>query len=190
MLGRQQADGMSELRGVISPELRATLEAVFAKLAAPGMCNPVDEVACVDGAPSQEAIDRDTRSAAQRGHDALQAALRALLASGELGQRNGLPAGIIVTTTLRELEAAAGRALTGGGTILPMSDVIRLGRHAEAAGKPTRSHCVVPRRAGHFARSRVVYPVSRSRVRSPALCMVGAGGTRTHHPPPEPLRPP
>jgi hypothetical protein len=41
-----------------------------------------------------------------------------------------LPAALIVTTTLRELEAAAGRGLTGGGTILPMSDVIRLGRHA------------------------------------------------------------
>ncbi|MCA2277183.1 DUF222 domain-containing protein, partial [Mycobacterium intracellulare] len=53
-----------------------------------------------------------------------------LLASGELGQHNGLPASIIVTTTLAELEAAAGRALTGGGTILPMSEVIRLGRHA------------------------------------------------------------
>ncbi|MCA2318015.1 DUF222 domain-containing protein, partial [Mycobacterium sp. WUMAC-025] len=66
----------------------------------------------------------------QRGHDALLAGLRALLASGKLGQHNGLPASIIVTTTLQELEAAAGRGLTGGGTILPMSDVIRLGRHA------------------------------------------------------------
>ncbi|WP_297848846.1 HNH endonuclease signature motif containing protein [Mycobacterium sp.] len=130
MLGRQQADGMSELRGLISPELRATMESVFAKLAAPGMCNPFDEVPCVDGAPSQEAIDGDPRSACQRQHDALQAALRALLGSGELGQHNGLPAALIVTTTLRELEAAAGRGLTGGGTILPMSDVIRLGRHA------------------------------------------------------------
>ena len=46
---------------------------------------------------------------------------------GELGQHNGLPASVIVTTTLAELEAAAGRGLTGGGTILPMSDVIRLG---------------------------------------------------------------
>jgi hypothetical protein len=47
-----------------------------------------------------------------------------------LGQHNGLPASIIVTTTLRELEAAAGRGLTGGGTLLPMSDVIRLASHA------------------------------------------------------------
>jgi hypothetical protein len=129
-LGNQQADGMSPLQGWLTPELRATLEAVLAKLAAPGMCDPLDDTATVDGAPSQEAIDRDARSVAQRNHDALLAALRALLASGNLGQHNGLPASIIVTTTLGELEAAAGRGLTGGGSILPMSDVIRLARHA------------------------------------------------------------
>ncbi|OBG28644.1 HNH endonuclease signature motif containing protein [Mycobacterium sp. 852002-51057_SCH5723018] len=129
-LGNQQADGMSELRGVLTPEARATLEAVLAKLAAPGMCNPFDDTRCVDGPPTQEAIDGDARSAGQRNHDALNAALRALLASGKLGQHNGLPASIIVTTTLKELEAAAGRGLTGGGSILPMSDVIRLARHA------------------------------------------------------------
>ncbi len=58
------------------------------------------------------------------------AALRALLASGQLGQHNGLPATIVVTTTLENLEAAAGTGLTGGGTRLPMSDVIRIARHA------------------------------------------------------------
>jgi len=41
-----------------------------------------------------------------------------------------LPASIIITTTLQELEAGAGKALTGGGTLLPMSDVVRLGTHA------------------------------------------------------------
>ncbi|MGV0046583.1 HNH endonuclease signature motif containing protein [Mycobacterium colombiense] len=129
-LGNQQADGMSALRGWLTPEARATLEAVLAKLAAPGMCNPLDETPCVDGAPSQEAIERDPRSAAQRNHDGLNAALRGVLASGKLGQHNGLPASIIVTTTLQDLEAATGRGLTGGGTMLPMSDVIRLARHA------------------------------------------------------------
>ncbi len=129
-LGKQGPDGMSELRGTISPELRATLEAVLAKLAAPGMCNPLDDTPCVDGAPTQEAIDRDARSASQRNHDGLLAASRALLASGKLGQHNGLPASIVLTTTLAELEVAAGKGLTGGGTILPMSDVIRLARHA------------------------------------------------------------
>ena len=129
-LGNQGSDGMSELRGWLTPEARATLEAVWAKLAAPGMCNPDEESPCVDGSPDEQAILRDFRSVAQRQHDALNAALRGLLASGELGQHNGLPASIIVTTTLAEMEAAAGRGLTGGGTILPMSDVIRLARHA------------------------------------------------------------
>jgi Domain of unknown function (DUF222) len=129
-LGKQGPDGMSELRGMLTPEARATLEAVLAKLAAPGMCNPEDERPTVDGSPSEQAIERDSRSAGQRQHDALNAALRGLLATGKLGQHNGLPASIIVTTTLAELESAAGRGLTGGGTILPMSDVIRLARHA------------------------------------------------------------
>jgi Domain of unknown function (DUF222) len=129
-LGNQDVDGMSPISGYLTPEARASLDAVFAKLAAPGMCNPDDDTACTDGAPSQHAIAGDTRSTAQRNHDALNAAARALLASGDLGQHNGLPATIIVTTTLRELEAAAGRGLTGGGTLLPMSDVIRLARHA------------------------------------------------------------
>lgn len=39
-LGKQQADGMSTLSGWLTPELRASLEAVLATLAAPGMCNP------------------------------------------------------------------------------------------------------------------------------------------------------
>jgi hypothetical protein len=130
VLGNQQADGMSRLSGWLTPEARASWEAVLAKLAAPGMCNPNDDTPVVDGAPSEEAIHRDTRSAGQRNHDGLNAALRAVLASGNLGQHNGLPTSIIVTTTLAELEAAAGKGLTGGGTILPMSDVIRLARHA------------------------------------------------------------
>ncbi|MEM6106718.1 HNH endonuclease signature motif containing protein [Mycobacterium sp. 050272] len=129
-LGNQGSDGMSELHGWLTPEARASLEAVWAKLGAPGMCNPEDETPCLDGSPSEQTIERDSRSAAQRQHDALNAALRGVLASGDLGQHNGLPASIIVTTTLAEMEAAAGRGLTGGGTILPMSDVIRLARHA------------------------------------------------------------
>jgi hypothetical protein len=129
-LGKQDIDGMSPLRGYLTPEARATLDAVLAKLAAPGMCNPEQDNPVIDDAPSQKAIDTDTRSAAQRNHDGLNAALRAMLACGELGQHNGLPASIIVSTTLAELESGAGKALTGGGTLLPMSDVIRLASHA------------------------------------------------------------
>jgi hypothetical protein len=129
-LGKQDIDGMSRLSGWLTPEARATLEALLAKLAAPGMCNPDDHTPVVDGAPGEEAVQRDTRSGAQRNHDGLNAALRTVLASGKLGQHNGLPASVILTTTLQDLESAAGKGLTGGGTLLPMSDVIRLARHA------------------------------------------------------------
>jgi hypothetical protein len=125
-LGKQDIDGMSAISGYLTPAARAALEAVLAKLAAPGMANPDDEQPIVEGTPSQEAINGDTRTVAQRNHDGLHAAARALLASGDLGQHNGLPATIIVTTTLKELESGAGKGLTGGGTLLPMSEVIRL----------------------------------------------------------------
>ncbi|QUR66552.1 HNH endonuclease signature motif containing protein [Mycobacterium spongiae] len=129
-LGKQDVDGMSKLTGWLTPQTRAAVEAVLAKLATPGMCNPDDQTPVIDGPAGDEAIKRDTRGSAQRNHDGLNAALHALLASGELGQHNGLPAAIVVSTTLKDLESGVGRALTGGGTLLPMSDVIRLARHA------------------------------------------------------------
>ncbi len=129
-LSKQDVDGMSRLTGLITPELRAAIEALLAKLAAPGACNPDDEAPLVDDTPDEDAVRRDTRSAAQRNHDGLLAGLRGLLASGTLGQHNGLPVTIVVTTTLQELEAATGKALTGGGSLVPMSDVIRWAGHA------------------------------------------------------------
>ncbi|OBK25961.1 hypothetical protein A5634_25295 [Mycobacterium asiaticum] len=129
-MGKQESDGLSRISGYVDPELRATLEAIEAKLGAPGQCNRDDENPVVDDEPSEEAARKDLRSKAQRFHDALLIGGRALLASGKLGQHNGLPTSIVVTATLKDLEAAAGRGLTGGGTILPMSDVIRLARHA------------------------------------------------------------
>ncbi|WP_156767073.1 HNH endonuclease signature motif containing protein, partial [Mycobacterium sp. E796] len=102
----------------------------LAKLAAPGTANPEDETPIIDATPDEDAARRDTRSQAQRNHDAFLAGLRALFASGELGSHNGLPVSIVVTTTLKDLEAATGKALTGGGTLVPMSDVIRWAGHA------------------------------------------------------------
>jgi hypothetical protein len=43
IIGKQQADGMSKISGLLDPEARASFEAVLTKLAAPGMCNPDDE---------------------------------------------------------------------------------------------------------------------------------------------------
>src|SRR5258705_6807270 len=70
---KQGIDGMSRMHGLLDPEARATIEAVFAKWAAPGVCNPDDETPCVDGEPSDEAVHGDMRSQGQRNHDALNA---------------------------------------------------------------------------------------------------------------------
>ncbi len=124
-IDRQHPDGMSDIRGRLDPEARATIEAVFAKWAAPGMCNPEEDNPCIDGDPLPEVVSGDCRSAGQRNHDALKAMGRAILASGQAGSHNGLPVSIVVSTTLRELESGTGHAVTGGGSVLPMSEVIR-----------------------------------------------------------------
>ena len=129
-VGPQGPDGMSRLSGYLNPEARAGWEAVQAKMAAPGMCNPADETPTVSGTPPQEAIRCDARSMAQRNHDAFNAMIRSTLTSGELGVHNGLPVTIIATATLEDLQARTGVAHTGGGTQLPMSDVIRMAAHS------------------------------------------------------------
>jgi hypothetical protein len=128
--GRQGADGMSEARLAATPELRANLEAWFAKFAAPGMCDPHDETPRVNEEPSDEAVQRDLRSVTQRQHDALNALVRSQLGNPALGTHRGLPVTVIVSTTLQELRSATGQAVTGGGTLLPMSDVIRMASHS------------------------------------------------------------
>jgi hypothetical protein len=129
-IGRQEDDKMSRISGYLTPDLRAAFEPVLAKLAAPGACNPDDQTPVVDETPDDDAVRRDTRTAAQRNHDGLLAGLRALMASEKLGKHNGLPVSIVVTTTLKDLQAAAGYGVTGGGSLLPMSDLIRMASHA------------------------------------------------------------
>lgn len=128
--GRQRRDGMSVGKLTATPELRATIDALLAKFAAPGMCNPADQTPTVNDEPTQEVADRDARGHAQRQHDALAAILRAQLGDPKLGQHNGLPVTVIVSATLEQLQTGAGVAVTGGGSLLPMSDLIRMASHA------------------------------------------------------------
>ncbi|CAN5522458.1 HNH endonuclease signature motif containing protein [soil metagenome] len=129
-IGRQGPDGMSTISGQVTPELRATLEAVFSKWAAPGMGNPDDETSGAKGKPSEAQVKRDRRTRGQRQHDALPAMGRNTLCSGELGSHHGLPVTIVISTTLKELESGAGIAVTSGGTRMPMTDLVRLASHA------------------------------------------------------------
>ncbi|ULE34922.1 HNH endonuclease signature motif containing protein [Mycobacterium sp. IDR2000157661] len=184
-IGKQEADGMSPVRGLLDPEARATLDAVLGKWAAPGMCNPDDEAPCVDGEPSEVHVRADQRTQSQRNHDALKAMGRSVLSSGELGKHRGLPVTIIVSTTLQDLESAAGIAVTGGGTTLPMSDVIRLARHAHHYLAIFDKHTQEPLYLGRTKRlasagQRIVLH-SRDRGCTAPGCTVPGYGSEVHH---------
>jgi hypothetical protein len=183
--GPQGADGMVPVKGNLDPQTWATIEAVFAKWAGPGMCNPADEAPCISGTPSQAQLDADARTLGQRQHDALTAIGRSVLSSGELGQHNGLPATIIVSTTMQDLESAAGCAVTGGGTLLPMSEVIRLASHAHhylvVYDKHTRIplHLFRSRRCASPGQRIVLH--DRDRGCTFPDCTVPGYGTQVHH---------
>lgn len=123
-------DGMRTIKGRLDPEAGAYLEILFAKLGRPGMCNATDPIPTVDGDPDPAAAATDTRTTGQRNLDALKAGLRALLASGKLGQHRGLPVTAIITMTLEQLESGSGFTLTGGGSTVPMEVAIRMVTHA------------------------------------------------------------
>ena len=126
----QRADGTSIGRLTATPELRAYLDAWFAKFAAPGMCNPADEHPVTDGEPDEDTARRDSRGYAQRQHDALAALVRGQLGDPTLGQHNGLPVTVVITATLDQLQAGAGRAVTSAGALIPIPDLIRMASHA------------------------------------------------------------
>jgi hypothetical protein len=128
-LGRQGPDGMARLTGLLDPETRAYVEAIEAAVR-PGRHQPDDD-------PET----RDDRSPAQRCHDALKLGLQTAIASGGLGVHRGHPVTVVITTTLAELDQAARAAVdpavpmpaparTGGGSRLPMRDLIGMAANA------------------------------------------------------------
>jgi hypothetical protein len=128
-LGRQGVDGMSRLSGLLDPEARAYFEAIEAAVR-PGRHQP-------DAGPATP----DDRSPGQRCHDALKLGLKTAIASGGLGVHRGHPVTVVITTTLAEIDQAARAAAdpsapmpaparTGGGSRLPMRDVIRMAASA------------------------------------------------------------
>ena len=158
---------------------------IFAKYAAPGMCNPDDPEPCTSGTPSQAQIDNDHRSLAQRQHDALIAVGRIALMSGELGQLNGLPVSIIIRTTLQDLESRAGIGVTGGGTKMPITDVIRLDGHANhylaVFDKATGSALDLFRARRVASPAQRIMLIGREGGCTKPCCTVGAYGSQVHH---------
>ncbi|WP_101906406.1 HNH endonuclease signature motif containing protein [Mycolicibacterium setense] len=184
-VSKQGRDAMTALTANMTPEAAAVFEVLFAKFAAPGMCNPDDDEPCTCGTPSQAQIDNDHRGLAQRQHDALLVIGRIVLMSGDLGQLNGLPVSVIIRTTLQDLESRAGIGVSGGGTKLPIKDVIRMGAHAnhhlavfdEATGAAVN----------YFRARRIASPaqrimlIARDGGCTKPCCTVGAYGCQVHH---------
>ncbi|MBY6364769.1 HNH endonuclease signature motif containing protein, partial [Rhodococcoides corynebacterioides] len=86
-----------------------------------------------DGAETAAERVRDPRTAAQRDYDAVFTAITRTLARRDLGTTHrGLPISLILTTTVADLAARAGLALTAGGTALPIADLLTLaGNHPD-----------------------------------------------------------
>lgn len=183
--GKQRPDAMTPIAGELTPEAWAVWEAIFAKYAAPGMCNPADDEPCTSGTPSQAQIDDDHRSIAQRQHDALVVVGRIALMSGELGQLNGLPVSVIIRTTLQDLESRAGVGVTGGGTKMPIRDVVRLGGHgnhflAVFDGATGSALDLFRTRRVASAAQRIML-IARDGGCTKPCCTVGAYGSQVHH---------
>lgn len=129
-VGKQRPDGMRPFEGLLTPEAWATLEPLMERNAAPGMCNPADEHPCLDGEPTDEQIRNDTRTTGKRNHDALLALCKRMLTTQPTGTINGLPANVVITVSLTDLEKGTGHGLTAGGTRLPIADVLKFAAHS------------------------------------------------------------
>lgn len=182
---KQRDDCMVDLRATLTPEAWAVWEAIFARYAAPGMCNPDDPEPCTSGTPTQAQIDNDHRSLAQRQHDAMLAAGRIALMSGQLGQLNGLPVSVIVRTTLQDLESRAGVGVTGGGTVIPIAEVIRMGAHAHhylaVFDRATGSALDLFRAKRTASAAQRIMLIARDGGCTKPGCTVGAYGCQGHH---------
>ena len=160
-------------------------EVIFAKYAAPGMCNPADDEPCTSGTPTQAQIDNDDRTLAQRQHDAMLAIGRIALMSGELGHLNGLPVAVIIRTTLQDLESRAGIGVTGGGTKLPIADVITMAAHANhhlAVFDGATGQALALYRTKRVASpAQRIMLIARDGGCTKPCCTVGAYGCQAHH---------
>ncbi|WNG84416.1 DUF222 domain-containing protein [Mycobacterium sp. ITM-2016-00316] len=140
-----QAEPEVEPESEVEPQPQAEVEFEVPEPEQPGPAGPP-----VKWDPDE--FLRDPRTQSQRNHDAIKAVLRDTLMSKRLGQHNGLPVTLVVSTTLKELEAAAGIAVTGSGTLMPMRDLIRLAEHAHHYLIVYRHHTAEPLYMGRSKR--------------------------------------
>jgi hypothetical protein len=120
-------DGSSTIGGRLTPECTAVALAVLDPLAKPKPAAPVTPAA--DGTATEETPD--PRTYTQRMHDALLDAGNRLLAAGTLPDSGGVPATVLMTMTLEQLETRLGAATTGHGGLLSIPAALKLAADAE-----------------------------------------------------------
>ena len=136
-------DGSSDLRGRLTPECAAVLQAVLDPLAKPASaaaanCDTTTGCAAPDtaggstaaGDPAANAV-ADPRSYAHRMHDALLDAGQRLLRSDTLPDSGGVPATVLITMTLDQLETRLGVATTSHGGTITIPAALRLAADAD-----------------------------------------------------------
>ncbi len=110
---------------------------------------------------------------------------RIALMSGELGQLNGLPVSIIIRTTLQDLESRAGIGVTGGGTKMPVKDVLRLAAHSNlflaVFNKATGSAMDLFRARRVASLAQRIMLIGREGGCTKPGCTVGPYGCQVHH---------
>ena len=110
VFGQTRIDGLTPFRGIADPETKAALQAALAPLAKPVKSGP----------------EPDTRSHATRMLHALRDLAKRMLATGSLPTMAGMPATLLLTATLEQLEARTGLVSVLGGGTIPVDDVIRM----------------------------------------------------------------
>ena len=92
---------------------------------------------------------------------------------------------IIIRTTLQDLESRAGVGVTGGGTILPIAEVIRLAAHANhylaVFDKATGSALDLFRARRVASPAQRIMLIGRDGGCTKPCCTVGAYGSQVHH---------
>jgi hypothetical protein len=128
-------DGSADLRGHLTPECTAVALAVLDPLAKPKPATRgADRATAADASVCGDATTEgmpDPRTYAQRMHDALLDAGTRLLGSGTLPDSGGVPATVLLTMTLEQLETRLGVATTGHGGLLTIDAALHLAADAE-----------------------------------------------------------
>jgi uncharacterized protein DUF222 len=92
---------------------------------------------------------------------------------------------VIIRTTLADLESRAGIGVTGGGTKIPIADVIRMGAHANhhlAVFDGATGHALALYRTKRVASpAQRIMLIARDGGCTKPCCPVGAYGCQVHH---------